>query len=177
MRKFIIYLLILMNLSVTVFAVEEYRASTYINDSTKNINKMIFQCTIMNQYITSKILLSQKRYKTFEDVLNKLIKESFDISVQSDIVLFKVTGIEMKYKKLKDTCSPVSSNPRYVTPDRACGKLIFDVDGFGKGSDKFISDNNTLQAKDQFVLYLYSDAVKPAYMSPEDLLLISNPKL
>lgn len=176
MKRFIIFSLLLLSLSGAVaFAAEEYKASTYVDISSQNIQNMNSLYNLINIYMGRAIASSGRRYVKFEDVLNKLIKASFDVSSHSNFVLFKATKIEMKYTKLKNNCSPLPSNPKDIKPERACGELLFDADGFSKGSNKLFRDKKTLQAKDQFILYLFANGVRPAYLSPEDVILMTSP--
>lgn len=82
---------------------------------------------------------------------------------------------EVKFIKLKNSCSKLPAVQSKIGPATACGKIILDVNGFDKGSNQLFQDKSSVQAKDQFILYMYANAVKPAYLSPEDLLLMTNP--
>lgn len=164
MNKLWLFVIMSLILGTFVEAADFYNHSTYDMNTGINISKYKDAFDTLNSHMYF-----------FSNKPNPIKYEDIILSMKS--LKFINPFSEVRFTKLKDSCNKLPANPAKVGPSTACGKIILDVNGFNLGVNKLFQDKKSLQARDQFVLYLYSDAVKPAYMSPEDLLLISNPKL
>ncbi len=174
MKKIMIILLLLIFGTLTVNAVEQYTNKT---DMYTRIYIATFHTTNykLNSSIRASYTKNGKYYTKFEDVWNMAIKTNVSYeNIPNGIRYVEQYNPEVKYTKLKNTCTPAPANPG---PSTACAKLIIDSNGFNKAPNKYISDTSTLLAKDRFIVYLYSDGVRAAKESVEDaLLLFSNLK-
>lgn len=117
--------------------------------------------------------------RQFDTELSKIFnsQNSSNISYQTIRTKLNYTIIdrgiyEVKYVKLKDICTPIPADLKTV-PTGACAKMLVDTNGFKNPPNKLFSDTKVLSGKDQFVLYMYANGVKPLYNSPEDLILYS----
>ncbi len=149
----------------SVFAYEDYSKHKYNNLSNIAVGrfKNAYQ-SIERQLVFSNVSIADKSSVPYSYVIADLYK----------VKTFLHDGVEYKTIKLKEKCNPVPTSFHKINSSTACGKIIIDTDGFNNGSNKLFSDKKTVLPKDQFIIYLYSNAIKPAYMSPEDIILMSN---
>ncbi len=177
-KYFIVFGMIFIGM-LPVNAAEQYNASTYSSDMSKNMQNFKQMYDLLTNTIQSKKFVNGSKYTKYYDVLNyniypanvKKIENGFLIPGNYENINGKLVipyNYEVKFYKLKDVCSPVSS---VVSSSTACGKVIIDVNGFNYGTNKYFSDKNTLQSKERGVLWMYSDAIKPAPNSIEDIIL------
>ena len=124
---------------------------------------------MLNGSIKSSKEHNGRYYTKFEDVWEYAVKSVYPYKpIKNGIVYDTTFKQEVMYEKLKDNCQNYPSNP---SPATACAKLTIDVNGFSSGTNKYISDSTTTEAKDRFILYLYSNGARAASGSIEEMLL------
>lgn len=162
MKKIINLLFVIMLLCGTV------AISADISSSERMVRSTNFSISMFNN------ISSQ-----FNLMLTKIFDEQHSSSVSYQLIRTKFGysnlekgTYEIEYTKLKDICTPVPADLKKV-PAGACAKLLIDTNGFKNPPNKLFSDTKVLSGKDQFVLYMYANGVKPLYNSPEDLILYS----
>lgn len=172
MKKIIIVIALLIAIICPVFAAESYNHN-YNEVQNRFVQSFIKAYYNLNTSIQEAYNKNGRYYSNFNDVWNLAIKTSVDYENISNGIAYPLGNIKMevKYTKLKNVCTKVSST---YSPSEACAKLVVDVNGFSKGTNKLISDTSTLLPKDQFVLWLYSNGVKAEKGSIEETLLFLN---
>ena len=168
MKKFVIILLMLSLFVPAGICAEEYNSETYKASTNRLIQLFVVAYSKLNTSISETYYKNGKYYTKFEDVWNLAVKNTQYETITGGIAYPGSVRTEIKYTKLKNVCSAIPLNP---TAGNACAKLVVDVNGFSAGTNKFISDKNTLLLKDRFVLYLYSNGVSPEKGSIEETLL------
>ena len=168
-------LLILMGVIFSVSAVHAFtQDASYEYLSRYNILRFEEVYMMLNGSIKSSNEHNGRYYTKFEDVWNYAIKYAYPYkSIKNGIVYDTRYKQEVLYEKLKDNCQKYPSNPSATT---ACAKLTIDVNGFSSGANKYISDTTTLEPKDRFILYLYSNGARAASGSTEEMLLYMDNK-
>ena len=184
MKRFLVSLIILLScVGLSVSAGEQYKASTYNSDMNKNFDAFKQMYDLLSRTSESKAKSNGYKYTKYNDILNynvippsvKRIDGGFLIPAPCEVSNYKcrvVYNHEIKFYKLKDTCTPVPSESSKINASTACGKVVVDVNGFNYGSNKYFSDKNTLQPKERGVLWMYSNGIKVSPNSIEDIILM-----
>jgi len=155
--------------TLTAKAGEEYEAYNYKNGMDFSINRFVQDYNRLNQSLSDSNYHNGRNYTKFEDVWNYGIKTNMQYkNISGGIYVENGYNFGLKYYKLRNTCQKYSKS---IDKTGACAKLILDINGFGNGEDKLMSNTSTMRAKDQYELYLYSDKVKPAIGSVEESIL------
>lgn len=166
MRKFL-YLLFVIGIVLAVAVVSEASSIT----SIKNRSLFLKSMSTFNQALLLSIAMSDKPYTKFNDVWNHAIENLLSpVKIPNGVRFRDMT--EVKYKVLKQTCSPRPADEKSIGSDTACAILRFDVNGFAKAPN--MRGTSTFDIKDQFNAYLYNDAVEVKYGSYEYQVINSN---
>ncbi len=166
MKKFISLLVITLLVFATAsFAVDEYNASTYEQD----LKYYIARYETLYYRLNRIIAINEKSSYTYDSIVNMYQNaEFYKAPILNGFV--DIYGNEVRFVKLKQSCHKLPSNLKDVAR-LACGKVIVDTNGFNTLPNKLFRDVSTVMVKDQFILYLYANGVKPELNSPEDVIL------
>ncbi|MDE6138567.1 MAG: hypothetical protein K2F57_03765 [Candidatus Gastranaerophilales bacterium] len=185
MKKFFVWILFLIvfTAGLAVSANEQYKASTYTSDMNNNIEIFKIMHKLLNDTMLIKSTYNKKNYTTYDDIIrfnvtpdnSEKIENGFMIQGKPESTSGTRVVIpynyEVKFYKLKDVCTPVPV-PSKINSSTACGKVVIDVNGFNYGTNKYFNDKSTLQPKERGVLWMYSNGVKAAPNSIEDIMLM-----
>lgn len=167
--KIFILAVVFISCALSTIASEQFQAQSYDVDNNLNIERFSMAYKDLNQAVSTLYTGSNISYEKYmENLLGKYMK----LDKPNTFKMLDI--IEVKYSKLKNTCTPITN--QYMPNDisKACAKLVIDVNGFSSGTNKLLQDTKTLQVKEQFIVYLYANAVKPKPMSLEDVLLFNS---
>lgn len=167
MKKFVFFIVIgFLSIFTASYAADYYNASSYNSDLNINVGTYKALYGKLNRVLQTRISAPTK----YSEVIKSFRYSDF---YASDIPngFRDIFGSEVKFVQTKSMCPIINPNLNKVDISKACGKVIIDTTGFNNAPNRYFSDTSTVMVKDRFVLYLFANAVKPKYNTPEDILL------
>ncbi len=124
--------------------------------------------TQFNQSIEIEHALENEYYSAFKDVSEKAVFEHMNLEKLKVNKWKLADGAEFEIVKVSEKCMKSPKSQKY-NEQTSCAKIIIDVNGFEKGTNKF--SDSLSKINDRFLLLLYSDKVVPVSGSIEDKIL------